>query len=33
MQMIAGRQVGDSRTIKELRAWVAGWTEANLAVA
>lgn len=33
MEMIAGRQVGDSRTAKEMRAWVAGWTAANLAAA
>lgn len=31
VKMIAGRQVGDKRTVKELRAWVAGWTEANVA--
>lgn len=31
MAMIAGRQIGDKRTIKEMNAWVAGWTEANLA--
>ena len=30
MEMISGRQVGDSRTMKEMRAWVAGWTQANL---
>jgi hypothetical protein len=31
MKMIAGRQVGDARTIQEMRAWAAGWTAANLA--
>lgn len=29
--MIAGRQIGDKRTAKEMKAWIAGWTEANLA--
>jgi hypothetical protein len=31
MKMIADRQVGDNRTMKEMRAWVSGWTAANLA--
>lgn len=31
--MFVGRQVGDSRTIPEMKAWIAGWTQANLASA
>lgn len=27
---LVGREVGDRRTEPELRAWIAGWTEANL---
>jgi hypothetical protein len=30
MELIAGRDVGDKRTAVELKAWIAGWTEANL---
>lgn len=30
MELIAGRPVGDKRTAAELKAWIAGWTEANL---
>lgn len=29
--MIAGCQVGDIRTIPEIKAWIAGWTQANIA--
>ena len=29
----AGRKVGDPRTVPELDGWLAGWDEANLAVA
>jgi len=28
--MISGRQVGDARTVVEMKAWIAGWTESNL---
>ena len=28
--LIKSREVGDPRTQPELRAWIAGWTEANL---
>ncbi len=28
--MISGRQVGDARTVIEMKAWIAGWTESNL---
>lgn len=31
MKMLSGRQVGDRRTAPELKAWAAGWTQANLA--
>lgn len=27
------RQIGDPRSIPEMKAWIAGWTEANLAAA
>lgn len=30
-EMLAGRQVGDKRTAKEMQAWISGWTQANLA--
>ena len=29
--LFAGRQVGDKRTAPEMQAWIAGWTQANLA--
>lgn len=29
--MFAGRQVGDSRTAAEMKAWIAGNTQARLA--
>jgi hypothetical protein len=32
-EMMKGRQIGDKRTIPELKAWHRGWTEANLAAA
>ena len=31
MAMFSGRQVGDKRTMQEMKAWIAGWTEANIA--
>lgn len=30
-KLIAGREIGDKRTIQELKAWISGWTQANLA--
>ena len=30
-ERMAGRQVGDPRTIPEMKAWISGWTAANLA--
>ena len=30
-EMLAGRKIGDSRTMKEIQAWISGWTQANLA--
>jgi hypothetical protein len=30
-KLFAGRKVGDPRTAAEMKAWAAGWTEANLA--
>jgi hypothetical protein len=29
--MLAGRQIGDKRNIPEMKAWIAGWTEAQVA--
>lgn len=29
---MAGRQIGDRRSVPEMKAWIAGWTEASLAV-
>ena len=29
--LLTGRQVGDKRTMKELKAWISGWTQANIA--
>lgn len=31
MAMFKGREVGDKRTIPEMKAWSQGWNEANLA--
>lgn len=31
MDTLAGRQTGDPRTVPQMNAWIAGWTEANLA--
>ena len=31
METIKSRKVGDPRTIKEMKAWIAGWTQASLA--
>ena len=30
MEMIAGREVGEARNVPEMKAWIAGWTEACL---
>ena len=30
---IKGRAVGDKRTTQEMKEWIAGWTQANLAKA
>ena len=29
--MVAGRLIGDKRTIAEMKAWIDGWTGASLA--
>jgi hypothetical protein len=29
-ELLKGRKVSDQRTVKELKAWMAGWTNANL---
>jgi len=31
MEMLKGRQLGDKRTAQELKAWLSGWHQANLA--
>lgn len=31
MEMLSGREVGDKRTTQEMKAWIAGWMQANLA--
>lgn len=31
MKVTMGREIGDPRTIAELKAWHAGWTQAMLA--
>jgi hypothetical protein len=31
LAMLAGREVGDTRTIPEMKAWVSGWHQANAA--
>lgn len=31
LSMLEGRRVGDPRTKAETKAWIAGWTRANLA--
>jgi hypothetical protein len=31
MKMIAGRQIGDKRTVPEMKAWQSGWHKANAA--
>lgn len=33
MDTLKGRELGDTRTVKELKAWTNGWTKANLAAA
>ena len=33
MNMLKGREIGDPRTIKEMKAWTTAWTTANLAAA
>ena len=33
MDMLKGREIGDPRTIKEMKAWTTAWTTANLAAA
>jgi hypothetical protein len=30
MSMIRGRQPGDKRTAKEMKAWIRGWTKESL---
>jgi hypothetical protein len=30
MDMLKGRMVGDKRSVKELKAWISGWTQASL---
>lgn len=32
MELLVGREIGDKRTSKEMKAWIAGWTEANLSI-
>jgi hypothetical protein len=32
MALLVGREIGDKRTSKEMKAWIAGWTEANLSM-
>lgn len=31
MQTLIGREVGDARNAPEMKAWIAGWTQANIA--
>lgn len=31
LNTLQGRPVGDKNTKREMRAWIAGWTAANLA--
>jgi hypothetical protein len=30
---MGSRQIGDTRSVPELKAWITGWTEASLAAA
>lgn len=31
MAMFAGREIGNKQTMTDMKSWIAGWTQANIA--